>query len=439
MQGNVANRSLFRNKSGARDKLRSLGGIMASSEPLLEEAYRSIDTPPARPMPPMPPNMSGIMSAPRPTPPSMPQTPPPQMPPPMQPAPQMAPQMPPAPPPMRPAPVAPPAPGLNPMAQVPGKPPGLALGGFLNDPDTQARLAANTASPEERARTNMLGIDVTQTAGTVSFDDMTADQAKKLGGEALSGSKPFRSPFTEMNVGDKAPELSAAMNQLGAALSNPNYGEVEKSRMIAAFAGGNPEAKDMNVEMAKVAKKTFGKKLNSNDKIDGLNKAITGFAIAAGTSPRASVNLANGMLVGLQEMKSTEQGRVNAAAVAANAAAKGGGASGAKSSTYRTPGNAYQDAIADAMEAGDRGVPEGMTLTQYAEQYARNLVSNSYTPEQLAGTAFEGTSKMASGAGSQPAPGGAPPTKEEFLNAARTANPNASDADLEKYYDNKYG
>jgi hypothetical protein len=346
MQGNVANRSLFRNKSGARDKLRSLGGIMASSEPLLEEAYRSIDTPPARPMPPMPPNMSGIMSAPRPTPPSMPQTPPPQMPPPMQPAPQMAPQMPPAPPPMRPAPVAPPAPGLNPMAQVPGKPPGLALGGFLNDPDTQARLAANTASPEERARTNMLGIDVTQTAGTVSFDDMTADQAKKLGGEALSGSKPFRSPFTEMNVGDKAPELSAAMNQLGAALSNPNYGEVEKSRMIAAFAGGNPEAKDMNVEMAKVAKKTFGKKLNSNDKIDGLNKAITGFAIAAGTSPRASVNLANGMLVGLQEMKSTEQGRQNAAAAAANAAAKGEAGGEKSRQEYR-----YNAVFADAFKA----------------------------------------------------------------------------------------
>jgi len=374
MQGNVANRSLFRNKSGARDKLRSLGGIMASSEPLLEEAYRSIDTPPARPMPPMPPNMSGIMSAPRPTPPSMPQTPPPQMPPPMQPAPQMAPQMPPAPPPMRPAPVAPPAPGLNPMAQVPGKPPGLALGGFYQDPDTRARLAANDANAK------LLGIDVTQTAGTVSFDDMTADQAKKLGGEALSGSKPFRSPFTEMNVGDKAPELSAAMNQLGAALSNPNYGEVEKSRMIAAFAGGNPEAKDMNVEMAKVAKKTFGKKLNSNDKIDGLNKAITGFAIAAGTSPRASVNLANGMLVGLQEMKSTEQGRVNAAAVAANAAAKGGGAGGTKMSPLEAEGDAVRDLLGKLLA---QDVPYEQALAQaqtFASQYYKGGGSGTAGP-----------------------------------------------------------
>ena len=46
---------------------------------------------------------------------------------------------------------------------------------------------------------------------------------------------------------------------------------------------------------------------------------------------------------------------------------------------------------------------------------------------------------MPSGGGEQPAPSTAPPTKEEFLIAARTANPNASEADLEKYYDNKYG
>jgi len=43
-----------------------------------------------------------------------------------------------------------------------------------------------------------------------------------------------------------------------------------------------------------------------------------------------------------------------------------------------------------------------MTLAQYAEQYARNIVANSYTPAQLAGTAFEGTSVQ--GGGGQPPP-----------------------------------
>ena len=360
MQGTVANRSLFKNKSGARDKLRSLGGIMASSEPLLEEVYRSIDTPKK---PDMPSQMAGLMSTPQA--PRMAPPPPPPM------APQMAPppQMPPAPPPIQPAPVAPPAPGLNPMAQVPGKPPGLALGGFLNDPDTQARLAANTASPEERARTNMLGIDVTETAGTVSFNDMTADQAKKLGSETLSGSRPFKSPFTEMNVGDKAPELSAAMLKLGGVLSDSGRSAEEKSRAIAAFTGGNPEAKDMKKEMVKVAKDTFGKKLNSNDKIDGLNRAITGFAIAAGTSPRASVNFANGMLVGLGEMKKTEVGRQNAAAVAANAAAGGGAAGGPKMSPLEAEADAVRDLMGKLIASGDSYEEAEAKAKRFASQY----------------------------------------------------------------------
>jgi len=344
MQGTVANRSLFKNKSGARDKLRSLGGIMASSEPLLEEAYRSIDTPKQSMPPKLLNNTSGIMSSSPVAPPSMSRMPP-QMPPPPQiaPTPQMQPQSTQtAPPPIQPAPVAPPAPGLNPMAQVPGKPPGLALGGFYQDPETRARLAANSAPRSSE-------VDVTQTAGTVSFNDMTADQAKKLGSETLSGSRPFKSPFTEMNVGDKAPELSAAMMKLGGVLSDSGRSAEEKSRAIAAFTGGNPEAKDMKKEMVKVAKDTFGKKLNSNDKIDGLNRAITGFAIAAGTSPRASVNFANGMLVGLGEMKKTEVGRQNAAAVAANAAA-GGGVSGEKSRQEFRYNAVFADAFKAALE-----------------------------------------------------------------------------------------
>jgi len=386
MQGTVANRSLFKNKSGARDKLRSLGGIMASSEPLLEEAYRSID-PPKKPD--MPSQMAGLMSTPQA--PRMAPPPPPPMAPQMAPPPQMQPQpMQPAPPPIQPAPVAPPAPGLNPMAQVPGKPPGLALGGFLNDPDTQARLAANTASPEERARTNMLGIDVTQTAGTVSFNDMTADQAKKLGSETLSGSRPFKSPFTEMNVGDKAPELSAAMLKLGGVLSDSGRSAEEKSRAIAAFTGGNPEAKDMKKEMVKVAKDTFGKKLNSNDKIDGLNRAITGFAIAAGTSPRASVNFANGMLVGLGEMKKTEVGRQNAAAVAANAAA-GGGVSGEKSrQEFR-----YNAVFADAFKAALEENPDDQQAAlRVATEIARGAAPDAPSAQGGGSTAPQGDGRQ---------------------------------------------
>jgi len=242
-----------------------------------------------------------------------------------------------------------PAPSLNPFGADPKR--GFALGGLLNDPDTQARLAANTATPEERARTNMFGIDVTQKAGTVverpkpqmiNLKEMTREQADRLATDTLTGKTPFVSPFTESQFGEKTPELTIGMQNLGAMLANPDISTQEKSRLIATYAGGNPKAKDMNKEMQKVAKNTFGKKLSSNQKLDAMNRSITGFAIAAGTSPRASVNFANGMLVGLGEMKKTEQTRVTAA----NALQKSGVAGEKSRQEYR-----YNAVFADAFKA----------------------------------------------------------------------------------------
>ena len=340
----VANRSLFKSKNNARNKLRNLGGIMSSSESLLKEAVKTIDAPVSRP------DMSGIMMANRMAPqPAPPMAPPPMAPPPMAPpqpqpqpqqvAPQPAPQM-----------AAPqPALSLNPFGADPKR--GFALGGLLNDPDTQARLAANTATPEERARTNMFGIDVTQKAGTVverpkpqmiNLKEMTREQADRLATDTLTGKTPFVSPFAESQFGEKTPELTIGMQNLGAMLANPDISTQEKSRLIAAYAGGNPKAKDMNKEMQKVAKNTFGKKLSSNQKLDAMNRSITGFAIAAGTSPRASVNFANGMLVGLGEMKKTEQTRVTAA----NALQKSGVAGEKSRQEYR-----YNAVFADAFKA----------------------------------------------------------------------------------------
>jgi len=342
----VANRSLFKSKNNARNRLRNLGGIMSSSESLLKEAVKTIDAPVSRP------DMSGIMMANRMAPqPAPPMAPPPMAPPPMappQPQPQPQPQqVAPQPAPQMSAPQ--PAPSLNPFGADPKR--GFALGGLLNDPDTQARLAANTATPEERARTNMFGIDVTQKAGTVverpkpqmiNLKEMTREQADRLATDTLTGKTPFVSPFTESQFGEKTPELTIGMQNLGAMLANPDISTQEKSRLIATYAGGNPKAKDMNKEMQKVAKNTFGKKLSSNQKLDAMNRSITGFAIAAGTSPRASVNFANGMLVGLGEMKKTEQTRVTAA----NALQKSGVAGEKSRQEYR-----YNAVFADAFKA----------------------------------------------------------------------------------------
>jgi len=361
----VANRSLFKSKNNARNKLRNLGGIMSSSESLLKEAVKTIDAPVSRP------DMSGIMMANRMAPqPAPPMAPPPMAPPQPQPQPQPQ-QVAPQPAPQMSAPQ--PAPSLNPFGADPKR--GFALGGLLNDPDTQARLAANTATPEERARTNMLGIDVTQKAGTVverpkpqmiNLKEMTREQADRLATDTLTGKTPFVSPFTESQFGEKTPELTIGMQNLGAMLANPDISTQEKSRLIATYAGGNPKAKDMNKEMQKVAKNTFGKKLSSNQKLDAMNRSITGFAIAAGTSPRASVNFANGMLVGLGEMKKTEQTRV--------ATANAGGAGGTKMSPLEQEADAIRDLAGKIMTANQIPLEEAWAqATAVLKPYYDNL------------------------------------------------------------------
>lgn len=57
---NVFNRKLFqrKNKDAARDKLRSMGGIMASSEPLIREAMRTAENIPSPSI-----DIEGIMAA----------------------------------------------------------------------------------------------------------------------------------------------------------------------------------------------------------------------------------------------------------------------------------------------------------------------------------------------------------------------------------------
>jgi len=362
MENRVANRSLFKNKSGARDKLRSLGGIMASSQPLLDEAYKSIDAPVNQmtgmssptmgsPMPPM------QMRPPMPmqTPPPMPQ--------------QTAPPMPVAPAPVAPAPVAPApaqaqAPSLNPFAQAGGL--GYAQGGVVTDSRGDA-VRDSFGNPVRTAR-----LDMDQKAGELKLSDMTSKQAASLGEDTISGKLPFTSPFTQDNVGDKAPELTAGLQEIGAMMRDPDMPSEDKARMLAAYTGGNPKAKDMNKEMRKVAKQTFGKELNSNQKIDALNKSITGFAIASGTSPRASVNFAKGMQVGMLQMKATEEKRI---------AATSGAAGGPKMSPLEAEADAVRDLMGKLIASGDSYEEAEAKAKRFASQYYQGGGSGSPNTE----------------------------------------------------------
>ena len=324
---NVFNRKLFKRKTAARDKLRSMGGIMASSEPLIREAMKTVQSAPkpqvdiqgimqaqkrmgaipATPLPQVAPSMAQISPQPQ-----------------MQAAPQPAPQ-----PQVAPQPA--PQQSMNPMQKQ-----GFFLGGLVGDPDTKARLAANTATPQQAARTNALGIDVSRRAGSVvkqpevNMDDITPDRAIQLTSAALNGQFPVNlRPFTAQTAGSEANAklLNDKSEQLAAAMSDQSLSDEDRARNLLSALGGDVEAKSVKKALAKTSEQVFGKKLDSEAKIDAMNNAITGFAIAAGTSPRATKNIANGMLVGLKAMKQTEQGRVDTQNALAIAAA-GGGKSG---------------------------------------------------------------------------------------------------------------
>jgi hypothetical protein len=282
---------------------------------------------------------------------------------------------------------------MNPM-QMPvkklkdGGPP---LGGLFFNPDTRARLAMNTATPQERARTNALGIDVSRRAGSVvkqpevNMDDITPDRAIQLTSATLNGQFPVNlRPFTAQTAGSEANAklLNDKSEQLAAAMSDQSLSDEDRARNLLSALGGDAEAKSVKKALAKTSEQVFGKKLDSNAKIDAMNNAITGFAIAAGTSPRATQNIANGMLVGLKAKRQTEQSRVDTQNALAIAAARGGGKSGV------SPVEPYIDRVAMFAEEIMKSNP-GTDPVKAMEQ-AKKIIGPLYA---------------GSGAGPSPSPG----------------------------------
>ena len=179
-------------------------------------------------------------------------------------------------------------------------------------------------------------IDVSRQAGSVvkqpevNMDDITPERAIELTAAAKSGQFPVNlRPFTAATAGSEANAklLNDKSEQLAAAMSDQSLSDEDRARNLLSVLGGDAETKNVKKALADTSEQVFGKKIDREAKIDAMNNAITGFAIAAGTSPRATKNIANGMLVGLKAMKQTEQKRVDTQNALAIAAA-GGGKSG---------------------------------------------------------------------------------------------------------------
>ena len=268
MEDRVFNRSLFRKKTAARDKLRELGGIMASSEPLLQEAVRTISQreqprPQANPMlgimamrQMQNPRMMGqpMMAAPMPAMPAaqMPSMMPAPQPQPMQRPPMMAPPQAPQAQPMQ-QPMAqpqaqqpmqapmqqPPQPQLNPMMQQ-GRI-GFQQGGRPED------FMGAMGVPPQRLPQGPARIDVTQTAGTVvspvNINQMSVADAYNLGSAALSGQPVSIPQFRPEDVGEDADALNDYARRVVSSVSDPNLSEEDRARLLASAMGGNRRAR----------------------------------------------------------------------------------------------------------------------------------------------------------------------------------------------------
>lgn len=246
MQNEVFNRRLFQRKDGARTRLNQLAradqpsGILASSQPLIDEAMKSVRRPETSAIPM---DVAKGMSAGRAG--GMPMAPAP-MPMPMAPPPAPAP-MPMAPPPqqMAQAPQPQPQPNLNPMR------PGVKT---MQEGGETTPMGPMESGEEAIAR-NLSDIDISDLAGTV-------------------------------------------LQAIGI-IDDPDIKPKPTLQGLVAVAGGDPDVKDIKGAAAKAAKELKLSKINTKDSIPKIVKQIRGdlgkmaeseafFGMAADKDPRAA-------------------------------------------------------------------------------------------------------------------------------------------------------
>ena len=246
MQNEVFNRKLFQRKDGARTRLNQLAradqpsGILASSQPLIDEAMKSVRQPETSAIPM---DIAKGMSAGRAD--GMPMAPAPMpMPMPMAPPPAPAP-MPMAPPPQQMAQAPQPQPNLNPMR------PGVRTMQEGGETTPMGPLE----SGEEAIARNMSDIDISDLAGTV-------------------------------------------LQAIGI-IDDPDVNPKDTAKSLVAMAEGDPDARDIKPELARAAKKLNMSKVNTKQSIPKILKQVRGdlgkmaestefFGMAADKDPRAA-------------------------------------------------------------------------------------------------------------------------------------------------------
>ena len=433
MQDEVYNRALFRRRAeSAREKLREMGGvgpqgprgIMASSPELMAAAMPRAMTPqttgpmPNMMAPQMRPAAAPMQAA------ALPNIVPGMFP--QQPQPQPQPQPPQAPYQTRqPAPMPQPQPQPAPMQPKPQPQPiRLNQGGDialaarrqgLPEPSLGAQIAANPAFAGVRA------VDITEAP---------TPRGRSTEGDVLAEVRAI--------LGDN-PTAQARVNDLETTLTDPNATPDQQKQAITTAAGVENDKEGLR----SVVTSLTGEEPSASATVDELNRAIMGVSLGGAIGGPGSVaeRISNAILQGLQVKRETAAGRerFGQELAVAQAGARTRAAGGVESRDFRNPIDAYQAGVEAASRVSEYEIPEGMTRAQFENEAGLRMVRNSYTPEQLVGTRFEGMS--AGTAGGAPAAPPQSPTLEQFLAAARRApqNEGVSDAQLTEFYNKTYG
>jgi hypothetical protein len=260
--------------------------------------------------------------------------------------------------------------------------PGFFAGGLINMLPTMggSSAASETEQPTSRPNPNR-GIGIGPS--TVRSVDVSKPAGSYQRENPLPPSVVKRAEELAKKVDEQSPEKTA-LEILDA----------------AAAEGGPEQTGNTQPDLAAVYESLTGDPAAYEKNIDTLNRGIIGAAIAAGTSARATENIARGMLVGLEGAKATEERRAKDAQALRIAAAEAR-ALEAKASAEQTRADrkalieaeaklaeekrkVFNDTFTSVIEAGiDKvTIPDGMSIEEYARDIAQEQVLLNFPDER---------------------------------------------------------
>ena len=177
------------------------------------------------------------------------------------------------------------------------------------------------------------GEDVTASEGGYSRTPPPEPRVRRdISGEATTDAAydPYQQQVSPPNVADLVPYDLNNLDRYGAEelkqagdnarqelitfLQNPNADPALKQDVILEFAGLKQEDEQLSFEeraksSAEVFKRLFGRDPEKEQTVDGFNTAMLGFLIAAGDSPNALTNIARGAAQGTKNFMDTARRR----------------------------------------------------------------------------------------------------------------------------------